>query len=1423
MKHSITVLSNTLGIKYLNAISVRAIRASGIKQPFITSVSALICASFLTLSTLSISTTPVQAQQTLNDFSVLPESLVGNISANPNILIILDNSGSMGRFRAREQTIPQFDELGEPLPPLVISTREGDRYVRDAFTDTQYIRNQTNWDASSAMSNSFQVRQAMLNIINDPTFTGRVNVGLMAFGTEECTYDPADNNAFDPDVASAIDHTNLLYECKDSNGNIIGDPVRRREFNRSTNGLGLLRANLANLEGEHKEKLLRLLALEPTPYVNEPGQRNVGTEGVGGLDTVIFGTPDADSGIVGGGSPVSTSNPLHGVVHPFLLPNPADRVINGNEFPILSSPDNAYSNFTPLSGSIDSAFRYLLRNDAAVSELASLDDNFKNGLVGREYNLVDTALQYPTADQCEGDLIVILLTDGVASQLAPSNLDTGIGGSSSQRADSPASVAAVASAARLHSRGFTDPDDDESTVELFVIGFNLNGQGEISANNIANAGSGGTRTEAISANSPDEVEQAFRDIFSTALNQGGSRSSLSVVAAADSALGSFMQPGFVPLMSESIGTGDEAEQLQISWTGELSNFFIDQFGNFREDTNANNQLDDDDLGFIIEFDDDTELAHITTFMVDTTDGSAIPGSAVGIANTATVTGPVTDINRLPDTAFDVFIQIEDLTPIWSATERLNALADDEPSISRNRTYTQLPGVDGGRHILTSLDGVTAMPFVWSNSENSGDRIDPTEIGLFDIPLPASATTAERNAATEDLINFIRGFEGNDNFRSRTLPNGSSPAKSYLLGDIIHSTPVQVEAPILEQNSAPVIASFRPYQEHYIDRRRVTYVGANDGMLHAFNGGFWDGLDEDDVDTDGERRTVSVSREPESGSATNFELGDEIWAYIPQAVLPHLKFLSDPNYLADTHVAYVDGSIRAYEAKIFDGISGNCDVGLSADAEAPSSCRYVNGWGTVLVVGLRLGGAPYTGDLDNNPATPDQTTATSFLVFDVTDPEQPPVLIDEITNPGFNLGTATPALVRTSVEVEDDSVDIEYALVFGSGPKNLQTATISDGDTPELFVYELEGRSATQVGGANNVAGNPINSFIGGINTADWNGDDEDDAIYFGTVGGTNALPTGQLYRGELESTTIDTTQLVDAKGAVTETPTIPADQLTRENKYILFGTGRSLVPDDLRTRYNSPNVFAGVIEDIESIDSDSVTFGDDEIAASLDDGSAILPTNIATNTNSSLLTNVLGNPVSGDTRGELLLKFGNDDDDRYQGWVFTLPLEPRRTARMSAMPFTLEELVFFTDFEPQLLEEARAEAEAADDDDDDVMTAAICLPPGTGFLTILDYRIGFVPAEERFLLSEDVLLPPAERSNADAPNRFEVSGSLLAGGSVLNLGPDENGNANFRIKLPGGDQDVKELVGLLLPPSSDSGRSAWREIPIPDSVVIPTP
>ena len=105
-----------------------------------------------------------------------------------------------------------------------------------------------------------------------------------------------------------------------------------------------------------------------------------------------------------------------------------------------------------------------------------------------------------------------------------------------------------------------------------------------------------------------------------------------------------------------------------------------------------------------------------------------------------------------------------------------------------------------------------------------------------------------------------------------------------LGDIVDSTPRYEAAPGLPYPDSFGVGapetSYSAYQTTQINRTPVIYVGANDGMLHAFNA-------------------------TSSG-------GQEIFAYVPNGVFTNLNKLTSINYNS-THQFFVDGSPSVSDA------------------------------------------------------------------------------------------------------------------------------------------------------------------------------------------------------------------------------------------------------------------------------------------------------------------------------------------------------------------------------------------------------------------------------------------------------------------------------------------------------------------------------
>lgn len=164
--------------------------------------------------------------------------------------------------------------------------------------------------------------------------------------------------------------------------------------------------------------------------------------------------------------------------------------------------------------------------------------------------------------------------------------------------------------------------------------------------------------------------------------------------------------------------------------------------------------------------------------------------------------------------------------------------------------------------------------------------------------------AGSDAEAADLIRWARGVPV-DTLRDR---------RDWILGDIVHSTPVVVGPP---SNFDPS-PEYQVFMSVYEQREKTVYVGANDGMLHAFR-------------------------------ASD---GSELWGFVPEFALPIIPALADSFYC---HHYSVDGTMTIHDA-IID-----------------------NNWSTVLVGGGREAGPglfalditdPYHPDVLWQTETPD---------------------------------------------------------------------------------------------------------------------------------------------------------------------------------------------------------------------------------------------------------------------------------------------------------------------------------------------------------------------------------------------------------------------------------------------------------------------
>jgi type IV pilus assembly protein PilY1 len=173
------------------------------------------------------------------------------------------------------------------------------------------------------------------------------------------------------------------------------------------------------------------------------------------------------------------------------------------------------------------------------------------------------------------------------------------------------------------------------------------------------------------------------------------------------------------------------------------------------------------------------------------------------------------------------------------------------------------------------------------------------------------TTDQQNtaASTNIIINYLRGAKGYEDSANNASQDRLFRKRDAVLGDIVNSTPIyagRTKASYSDPGFGPAGLT-GSFSNLMASRAGTVYVGANDGMLHAFN---------------------------EANGA-------ERWAFIPTAVLPNIAKIADSNW--DTnHLNFVNG----------DGVIN--DICIATDCTTATGAD----WRTIYVGGLASGGKGY---------------------------------------------------------------------------------------------------------------------------------------------------------------------------------------------------------------------------------------------------------------------------------------------------------------------------------------------------------------------------------------------------------------------------------------------------------------------------------
>lgn len=444
---------------------------------------------------------------------------------------------------------------------------------------------------------------------------------------------------------------------------------------------------------------------------------------------------------------------------------------------------------------------------------------------------------------------------------------------------------------------------------------------------------------------------------------------------------------------------------------------------------------------------------------------------------------------------------EDIGRLWQASDFLNALP--QVGIDRQRTPFQNSGYK--RYIRTHI-GQTEYDFIAPENIHASSIIEPEWLNVN------SQDDANK------LIAFVRG-QDQSGFRHR-----QDGDRRFLLGDTANSKPVLVAQPASNYHLLYADKSYQTFFKQYQQRRSRVFLGSNDGMLHSFNAGWFD--------------NTSKQLKGSPNNANKWQLGQEIWAFVPSKVLPYLQQLSDQNYGISPyhHLQISPQTPYVFDARIFSKGSSNAQkdrVFKDQNGHQMSVETHPDGWGTLMLVGVGLG-------------------VSSYLLFDITDAEQAPKLMAELTIKD----TVSANSLATVMTQKNKQGEIQWKLVLGSGLESSAASKKNNERSAGIYIYDLQEISS----GSHSLKANYIDlkahgSYVTGVSAADWNLDAETDALYVNTAGAKKN--TGSLYRVNIASKDIGgtslslkATKLLDVQAALIERPQLTVDAMNNRWIYL---------------------------------------------------------------------------------------------------------------------------------------------------------------------------------------------------------------------------------------------------------------------------------
>jgi type IV pilus assembly protein PilY1 len=429
--------------------------------------------------------------------------------------------------------------------------------------------------------------------------------------------------------------------------------------------------------------------------------------------------------------------------------------------------------------------------------------------------------------------------------------------------------------------------------------------------------------------------------------------------------------------------------------------------------------------------------------------------------------------------------------------------------------------------------------------------------------PASAGSTDTGQARLD---YLRG--------ARTLESSVYRSRTSLLGAIINSQAVYVGTPSSGyRNSwpsgspeaaamindattcdvtAPTLAtchSYEAFASAYKDRVPAVYIGANDGMLHAFNA----------------KMVMNTATPPQSVPDAN--AGKEMFAYVPRTVYANLGNMTTRSNFKFAPTVDATPVIR--------------DVYFSADTSTPAVTS--KGWHTILVGGLRLGGrGVYALDI-TDPSQVTETNAGSKVLWEFNSDTPAVTGVGNPANLGYTFGQPNIGRLANGKWVVLVPGGYFPDCSKSSKPANCATIAAASNGYSSLFILDAQtGALIRELKTLTTVTG-VTSGGLSSVVLGDYNNDQVDDVAFAGDL-------NGNLWRFDLTDSnpanwqshvTLAFKPATQGAQPITSMPRLFPDPAT--NRFIVvFGTGKYLGATDNTSNSASTQSIYGIRDKLDS-------------------------------------------------------------------------------------------------------------------------------------------------------------------------------------------------------------------------------------------------